>query len=620
MSGLDPLAAFAAQIVANAQAAIEEAALDLGAATKALQAQISVGDILTATVLPPENGSDRLDLFGQIVAARIPPGIAPGEQLQLQVTGFTSAAIVVRNLGVVDPENPPPAPNVQLPPTAPGAPQSAILRSGPPAASPSPQAVPASPNATPPQRAPFAPPREIFVAASVVSANPPEPSPEAPPSAPAPPAAAPPAAAAPGEVEARIVLGRAAPAPPRPAENAAPIAPRVAAPAPVRASAPNAPPPPIAARASAPPAAAPAPAPGSAPSARALATPEAQLLARVRVPVTATTLAAARAASGAARSLTTAFERLDAALANLAPDPRVGTARALLSFVGRFDLRSTAALPEQIAAFVARVVDGAEGTLAQLVRTVSAAPASSPNEPLSAPAPAAPLASTAAAPEASPPHAASVSPSVAPPAAPNAAAGVNAAAQAAERAAAMAHDVKSALIALAQNPPRDASPAVLQAVRDALVATTAVQVNVLNAQANDPSAVTIPLPAYFFEGGKPAQLRISRDAPGGKQRLDADNFHIAFVLDTKRLGTVAIDVQTVGRAVSVDVKTQTTHFADRFRATLGDLRGRLETLRYRVAAIGAGAAPAGQTAHVPPAFERVAESDEADASTLDMRA
>jgi hypothetical protein len=54
---------------------------------------------------------------------------------------------------------------------------------------------------------------------------------------------------------------------------------------------------------------------------------------------------------------------------------------------------------------------------------------------------------------------------------------------------------------------------------------------------------------------------------------------------------VAIDLQTVGRAVSIDVKTQATPAADRFRATLGDLRSRLEQLHYRVAAIGAGVAP-----------------------------
>ena len=136
----------------------------------------------------------------------------------------------------------------------------------------------------------------------------------------------------------------------------------------------------------------------------------------------------------------------------------------------------------------------------------------------------------------------------------------------------MHYDVKAAILSMIAAPARCDSPAILGALRDTLTATTALQLNVLNAQASNPKAITIPLPAYFYPGGEPASLHISRDAPNSKNKLDADNFHIAFVLDTKSLGTVAIDVQTVGRAVSVDVKTQATLAADRFRSTLGDLR------------------------------------------------
>ncbi len=611
MSGLDPLAAFAAQIVANAQAAIEEAALDLGAATQAFQAQLSVGDILTATVLPPENGSDRLSVLGQTIAARLPSGVNPGEQLQLQVTGFTSAAIIVRNLGVIDPNNPPPQPNIQVP--AQNAPQTAVLRSAPPPAPAPPATAPAN-AAPPPPEVSLAPPREIFVAASVV--------PTAAPNAQAPASAEPPApASAAGALEARIALNRtplpqpAAKAAPAPASAPAPAASTPSART-AAASSPAAAPRPIAAphpAAAAPPPMTARPAAASesvAPrTVRAPSTPEAALLARVRVPATATTLAAARIVKSATQALTSAFERLDAQLAKLAPDSRVGTLRSLLSFVGELDLRAPATLPEQLAAFVSHVLDGAEGKFVQLARAVLAAP----QEPASASAgphaaAASPAPSTVNLPEA---------PALAP--ASNAA---SAAAHVAERTAAYQHDVKAVLLALTQSSPRDASPNVIQALRDALVATTAVQVNVLSSQANDPNAITIPLPAYFFEGGKPTQLRIARDPSGNGRALDADNFHLGFVLDTKTLGTVAIDVQTVGRAVSIDVKTQTSTFAERFRGTLGELRARLEALRYRVAALDAGAAPAGQTANVPADFDASeAPATRAErSSTWDMRA
>ena len=163
----------------------------------------------------------------------------------------------------------------------------------------------------------------------------------------------------------------------------------------------------------------------------------------------------------------------------------------------------------------------------------------------------------------------------------------------------MDYDVKSAILAMIASPGGSNSPAIAGALRDALTATTALQLNVLNAQASDPRAITIPLPAYFHEGGGPVTMRISRDAPNGKNAMDADNFHIAFILDTKSLGTVAIDLQTVGRAVSVDVKTQATTAADRFRATLGELRSRLEQMHYQVAAIGAGVAPPAGEQQVP---------------------
>ncbi len=134
MSNLDPLAAFALQAVANAQAAIEESTLNLGAVLTEFQAKLSVGDVLSATVLPAQDGTDRISLLGQTLTAQLPPGINPGETIALQVTGFTNTAIIVRNLGSVDPENLPERP--PLPAQSPDAPQSAVLRSTPSAPQP----------------------------------------------------------------------------------------------------------------------------------------------------------------------------------------------------------------------------------------------------------------------------------------------------------------------------------------------------------------------------------------------------------------------------------------------------------------------------------------------------
>jgi hypothetical protein len=274
----------------------------------------------------------------------------------------------------------------------------------------------------------------------------------------------------------------------------------------------------------------------------------------------------------------------------------------MLAFVARFDLRNSRALPEQIATFVSDVLDGAE---AKIVQSVAAWDTLAQTEP-SVDAPAQTPAQLQAQAQAQTTQ----------PATPVA---VNAAAQAAERAAAMEYDVKSAILAMIASASRDASPQIAGALRDALTATTALQLNVLSSQSSDPRTIAIPLPAYFYEGGEPVQLRISRDAPNGKNAMDADNFHIAFILDTKSLGTVAIDLQTVGRAVSVDVKTQATPAADRFRSTLNDLRSRLEGLRYRISSIGAGVAP--PSGDVAPASESAQSSAPAERKSFwDTRA
>jgi len=614
MSGLDPLAALAAQAVANAQAAIDEAILSLGADVAALQAQINVGDVIAATVLAPQGGTDLLSFLGQTVAAQIPPGINPGETLLLQVTGFTNNAVTVRNLGTIDPENPVPTVNVELTPPPAEGPQSAVLTTQivPPAAAQVPSAAATTAPAQPPPSAATILPPVPSAAASATSSNATTPSNAAPPANVAPPrevfvaasvrpnlaanaralAAQIDEAIASNDVEARIAANRAS----SPASPLTPVSGRPSQTPVAR----NAPAPPAGANAAPPPsrfpvappivraagAAAPEAPVAQAPLQRAVApaTPEAALLERLGVPPTAVTLAAARSINTATQNVTATYARLEGLLAKLAPED-AGVLRSMLAFAGRFDLRNTRALPEQIATFVSDVLDGAEAKIVQAVRawnqlTLAASSEEAPETPPAVPGQ--PQVATSGAAPATPAAqlAEELTPSV-----------VGAAAQAAERVAAMDYDVKSAILAMIASSGSSTSPQIAGALRDALSATTALQLNVLAAQNNDPRTITIPLPAYFYEGGEPVHLQISRDAPKSKNALDADNFHIAFILDTKSLGTVAIDLQTVGRAVSVDVKTQANVAADRFRSTLGDLRSRLEGLHYRIAAIGAGVAP-----------------------------
>jgi hypothetical protein len=617
MSGLDPLAALAAQAVANAQAAMDEAILNLGADVAALQAQISVGDVIAATVLPPQGGTDLLSFLGQTVAAQIPPGINPGETLLLQVTSFTNSTVTVQNLGTIDPDNPIPTVDVELTPPPTDGPQTAVLTTQivPPGATPAQSTVAPAPPATAqpltPASSTILPPVPTPASATPASAAPAPPANAAPPANVAPPrevfvaasvrpnlaanaralAAQIEDAIANNDVEARIAANRATPpaAPSAPASSASSsqTAARSATPPPASANAAPVPSrfpvaPPIINEA------APAPAQGAplqgAPPVTppsVTATPEAALLTRLNVPVTPLTLAAARMIASATQNVTATYARLESLLGKLAPED-AGVLRSMLAFAGRFDLRNTRALPEQIAAFVSDVLDGAETKIVQSVSVWNAlAQTELPeNVPGQAALPGAPQ-------------------TAAPPAT---AAAVSAAAQAAERVAAMDYDVKSAILAMIATSGRGDSPQLAGALREALTATTALQLNVLSAQNTDPRTITIPLPAYFYEGGEPVHLRISRDAPNGKNAMSGDNFHIAFVLDTKSLGTVAIDVKTVGRAVSVDVKTQANLAADRFRSTLGDLRQRLESLHYRISAIGAGIAPpAGANAVEAPA-------------------
>src|SRR5579884_3861452 len=98
MPSTDPLTAALDARIAAAQAAMLEAAIDLGASADALRSRIANGDVLTATVLPPQGGQDLVEILGYRVSADLPPQVRPGETL-LQVTGFSGTQILVRNLG-----------------------------------------------------------------------------------------------------------------------------------------------------------------------------------------------------------------------------------------------------------------------------------------------------------------------------------------------------------------------------------------------------------------------------------------------------------------------------------------------------------------------------------------
>jgi hypothetical protein len=495
--------------------------------------------------------------------------------LLLQVTAFTNTAVIVKNLGVLDPQNPIPVVDVQLPPAEPGAPQSAVLTTQLPGTPSPPSAQAQTPAAIPPTSPGVAPSRAVFIEAVVRAA--PQATPRldgAPPRTPVSAVQTP--APLDSDVEARIALSRATTIAPglrqTPLPGRLPSAPPILDSPGARAAAlQGAPLPQARALAqAAPPAVAP-------PAADVPDTPEGALLARLRVPITPETLAAARSIQNATATLTGAYEKLDALLARLPSAQLPSALRSALGFIARMDLRNTGALAEQISSFVNDVVDGAEAKIADMVEQwISLAPPDADEAPSAPPLPGAPAnASTA----------------------PTPAQVTTVAAQAAERNVALQFDPKIAMQQMLAAQPSTAASPLVSALREALGAATAVQLGTLAANAKDPSTITLSLPAYFYEGGAPAQLRISRDTSNAKTKMDADNFHIAFVLDTKSMGTVAIDVQTVGRAVSVDVKTQAANAADRFRASFGDLRSRLEKLRYRVANIGAGvAAPLGAQA------------------------
>jgi hypothetical protein len=532
--GLDPQSVgLINNVVAAAEAAFIEAALDLGISADVLQAQLSVGDLLTATVLPAQNGHDVLEIFGRQVAAELPPDVRPGDTLVLQVSGFSGNRIVVRNLGLYDPQNPVQTVTLELPKTPPAAESQ----------TPAPPARPAASEITP-RATPVAPAREVLLAASI-----------------------------------RPALAKTAQTP------TAPTAPLTTAPSRV---------------------------PPATVVQRVIRT-AGDLLKAIRVPDTPFTRTAAAIAPQAPARLPSVLQRLEAALPHETEDPRVPTLRTLIAFTARMNPANAETLPAQISAYISHVVEGAETKIQQLLRAFvesSTALPKTSTQPAQAP-PAQPQQqqqpqpqlmetrstqtpaqsdvqtppSTQAAPTPSAENA--VHPSPAP---------AVLQAHVAERSAAAEHDLKTLVLSLLRDPQFSRTPTLTQALNETLITLTGTQFNVLSANAQNPGSIAFALPAFYHEGGKPAYIRIGRDAQSRAAKLDADNFHVAFVLDTANLGTVAIDLESTGRAVKVHVKTEQPAAAARFSDTLSSLRARLEDLRYRVTSASAQAFRAEKTA------------------------
>ena len=591
MSGVDPLAAFVAG-GGDLAALIDTELAQLAADAKALSALLVEGIVVNARVLPSNGLTDLLEIAGRRVAASLPPTVRPGDVLQVKVTGFDGGRILLQIVATgADAAVEPGPPNGPLAPdraafvaasirpaaanAAPVAPNAAGGAAGG-ATTPAPATTPAGaapvdelpPLAVPPTR-----PGITTDFTSAVSRANVSPSAAAPAASPSPSAAASPAGAAasapvtprgsvvaPGEpssIEARVAASRATVA----QAGAPALSPDESAPAAVRPAQGFVAPPQIGAKAtlsSAPPAA-------RATGLAAYAQPV-TLLRALKLPVTPSTVASATLALQRPERVPAALAALEAALPAASNDARVATLRTLLAFVGRIDPRSPA-LAAQIAAYVDHVVDGAEPKLVTLL--AASREADGGISAVEQPAGDAHAVGTSQSPQ--PPQ---------PPQPPLPAAVV------AERSAALSADLKQTLLAVAADATTPASLA--PSLAGALTALTAVQVHAAQTLAAYPDGLAFTIPLTTQHGQANAQITVHRDAPQGRGvPLDGENFRVAFVLDTAHFGTVALDLVTVGRDVTVDVRTESAPAMRAFRDALGTLTARLESLRYRVASAGA---------------------------------
>ena len=583
---VDPLAAAAGG--ADLTVLIDAEIAALAADAQALRALLVEGAVVTARVLPSNGLTDLLEIAGRRVAASLPSAVTPGDVLQVRVTGFDGERILLQIVGSDANAAVEPGPPNQSVAPDPGVFVAASIRPAAGASEPPPAAPPASPAASaepaaampvdagslPPGAPPSAPGagaalRSVASRAHVTSARvPPQ---QQQPGKPIP------APVEPTTVEARLAAARASVvAPPLAAASRFVVPPPIA---PKAAASPAAP--------DAPPQASPATATGfvtARPTGLSAYTEPVALLRALKLPVTPSSVASASLALEQPHRLPTALAALERALPRASADPHVATLRTLLAFVGRIDPRSPV-LAAQIAAYVDHVVDGAEPKLATLLAASSAANPSSSEVSARA---SSPQTATAATPASTNARADSLASTRSAPPSPSIAhdAPLLPAAVAAERTSALAADLKQTLLAVAGDP---ATPAALApALGGALTSLTAVQLTAAQTLAAHPDGIAFAIPLTTPNGPANAQITVKRDAPNGRgARVDAENFRIAFVLDTAHYGTVAIDLVTVGRDVTVDVRTEAAPAMRAFRDALGTLTARLEGMRYRVASAGA---------------------------------
>jgi hypothetical protein len=648
----------------------------LAAEGQALRALLAEGDVVQAQVLPPNGLTDLLSIAGYRVAATLPPNLTPGDVITVAVTSTANGQVAVQIVPAetpltnavppVDPETADPGtPGGAAGPGVPGSTSTGTAAaptasgttgaSPPPAGSGSASGAAAAAGTAPP----VAPPAAFFAAAAVRTAGSPNaavpsvivsasalarsissaagatPPPVASAGdsgyeagetiaarAPRAPAAAP-AAPLSGSIEARIAAARATvvsggatlpppgasaarlnPLPPPPSTAPLPANPRpfVAPPiftrsTPIASAEPEsapvaAEPAPSLAQTPPPVAVAPAASLAAAP-ARGLAVyaEPVALLRALRLPVTPTNVAAAKLALDQPQRLASAISTLERALPASTSDSRVATLRTIAAFIGRLDPRSPT-LATQIASYVDHALDGSEPKLGTLLAaTQDAADAQGAVEPeaIAANAGADVVAENATVPTAQ-------------------------LAQSAASSAALQYDFKSQLLSLAQAPPPNITAALADAVSGTLTALTAMQMQTQNMQTAQ--SINVNLPIALPNGTANAQIRIDRDAPEpGGTPLDGDNFHIAFILETASLGVVAIDLVTVGRTVTLDIKTEATLAAMRFAKQLERLTERLRALRYTVAKAQSSVAAPG-TASVFSTVTSTAPAGPVDPSAL----
>ena len=632
MSGVNSSAAATSAAAATAvDAAVAMELQALAADAKALQGMLMTGDIVQATVQPFNGLTDTLQIFGLRVAASLPPNVYPGDTLTVSVQGFQNDQVQVQVLSRTPSPNVPPAtpqpssppvpqeadsveltrmpipiivdeepefPPLLPPPSAPPATSTAQSDDVESAASP-PASVNAAaaaaaaadeeaaaqntvvqtPGATAQQTAAYAQarPETLSVEARLAFARttpiPPRASPTPPSGTVPPPRPAPATTASQPASTAARATAPGLPSSTRTNVNAPPIAPRAPF-APIITPRPD-----IAARTPQPIPGAPVQArsttmmPASQTRPQAAPTPEellqdpVALLRSLRIPQTPTTLTFAKLVTQQPEQVSTALAALEDALPD-SDDPRIQTLRTLAGFVGNLDPESPT-FTTQVTSYLTHVIEGPEQKLAMLV-------AQEP-QPQPTTAAAAPATEEEAAP----------TPQTSAPASQDA---TVVAAQSAERIAAVNGDLKTQLISLLASAQPESVLGETGAVlaRNALTGIVASQLSAINAQQAQPGTWSFTVPIMLGQQMYPARIAVSRDKPDSRQAINGDDFHIAFILDTKRLGTIAIDMHAVQRSVSVSVRTERPSAATTFKSALAQLGKRLEEMRYNVKALEAG--------------------------------